>query len=102
MCRGRPAGGPGGRRGSGLLGTRGVPGAGLPGASGVCRGGVLPWGEVAVPGRRFPEAHGGWLFPGRKRFSGKIFSHAMYKEARQAGFAILVDKAIFGPIVWWV
>jgi len=79
-----------------------VPGAILPGARGLCLGGGLPGSNGAVPGRRPSGAHGR-LFPGQKSFSGKkIFLHAMYKEARGAGLRKLVDKAIFGPIVWWV
>ena len=79
------------RRGGGLLGTRGVPGRSPPLGRGGCAGAaVSPRHTVGA----FPRA--------KKVFPAKIFPHAMYKEARQAGFAKLVDKAIFGPIVWWV
>ena len=114
---GRPARGLGQvRRGRGCAGAvwrarGGVPGAGLPGARG-CAGAAASLGARGLcRGGGFSEAHGaavsprhtGRLFPGRKKvFPAKIFPHAMYKEARGAGLRKLVDKAIFGPIVWWV
>ena len=69
--------------------------SGLPGARGLYLDGVLlgAKGLCKVGGIR---GHSGRFSPGIK------FSHAMYKEARGAGLRKLVDKAIFGPILWWV
>jgi hypothetical protein len=63
-------------------------GAGLQGLAAVCPGGVLA-GAVGFS----------------RAAAQKLFSKSptrMYKEAVDPVSARLVDKAIFGPIVWWV
>lgn len=75
----------------------------MPGARGLCRGEVLPWGDEAVPERWLPGGTRGDFSPGKKLFSWQNnFPHAMYKEEREAGLRKLVDKAIFRAILWWV
>ena len=94
-----------------------MPGAACRG-SGLCRVGVLPGARVGVPdGGAVPgQACRGWrrcaraaALPGRVFFPGrrhkKLFSKSptrMYKEAVEPVSGRLVDKAIFGAILWWV
>ena len=74
---------------------------------GVCRTGVgLRVGAACRSWRRCARAVS---LPGAGGFSRaaaqKLFSKSptrMYKEAVDPVSARLVDKAIFGPIVWWV
>ena len=67
------------------------------GPGGLCRG------RPAGAGGGVPGRFGGWFFPGggAKNFFQKGPTR-MYKEAVDPVSARLVDKAIFGPILWWV